>query len=988
MIHPFTSIDPCQPGRCARFSRPSFSGLLVAGLLGLSALAATAQITNTFTDGEGSTTSDQYPGTAENGWVEGWNFQFGVNSGAAGFFGTDPIVTNTNPLFASGNYFNWGMANSESSMRRKFVSTGDLNSGLAHIVEFDLRMDSFLGTFTSASDGVSICTRRTLGTDVGGNATFWIRAQAANDGSAPLAKAGSWNFYDGGALSSSDASGNFTNSAGVVPFAIGRAYRFKVQLNPVTKTYVGSVTDGTNTFTTAQLRYKSFSDNNVANISNSTIFQVVSRTSSRVVQPATTETNIISLDNVKIYADVNAIAPLITQVTPAAGHIFYPATSNLVFSATTIGPANTLPASGTTLTLNGVNVSGGLTFSGSDSDTNRTITYAGLVDNTIYTGSIVVKDQANRSTTNSFFFDTFVETNVTVIEAENYNFEQDTNSCPNVIRTNFNPAGYLQNPLPSGLDVVNGVYINEVDGYVDRAGVAGVDYFDASANVLQSEFRLCDTFDTRKKSGAEFLRPAYITHVVDDYILEHVDAGDWANYTHTYPGSNYYVYLRVGARNREVHYSLSRVTSSRTQPNQTTVPLGTFTAPRLAARETLMYRPLADAFGNPVLMNFNGEQTLRLTALDASNNDDTYVNFMLLNPQAGTVAPPFVFQYYPKAGESNIPPQTAITLTLANGSAPISTGTIVLNVDGTNVTSSAVIAANAGGATVNYLPPTLFPRFSIHSVQVIYGDGSSLQTNAWTFHVGGYLPGTLIKVNFQQPTSTNFPGYVPDTSLSFGTRTNATGAPAGLSYGWDRDFPEDTRQSFPTTDNGSNSVPVPDQRYATFTHLNKASPPRIFELTLPNGNYGVFAVSGDPTAIDSVYKIAVEGVLIVDGTPSHPDQWVSGSNVVTVADGRLTLTTPAPSGTLEGGQNNKINFIDIYPLDYPVPDFTLRNPAVNGSTFSFSLSTISRAQHVIEYKTQLTDPTWTVLTNIVGTGSSVTVTDPVSGQRLYRMRIP
>jgi len=108
---------------------------------------------------------------------------------------------------------------------------------------------------------------------------------------------------------------------------------------------------------------------------------------------------------------------------------------------------------------------------------------------------------------------------------------------------------------------------------------------------------------------------------------------------------------------------------------------------------------------------------------------------------------------------------------------------------------------------------------------------------------------------------------------------------------------------------------------------------------------------------------------------------VDGTNTVTITDGLLTLTSA-------GGSNNKINFIDIWPLDYSPPDFSLHNPVVNGSSFSFSVSTISRALHVIEYKSQLTDSTWTTLTNIVGTGGSVPVTDNASSQRFYRMRIP
>src|SRR6185369_10012001 len=144
--------------------------------------------------------------------------------------------------------------------------------------------------------------------------------------------------------------------------------------------------------------------------------------------------------------------------------------------------------------------------------------------------------------------------------------------------------------------------------------------------------------------------------------------------------------------------------------------------------------------------------------------------------------------------------------------------------------------------------------------------------------------GLPIKVRFQQPASTNYPGYLPDTSLLFANRGN------GYSYGWDRDFSEDTRQSFPTSTNGNNSVP-PDARFATFTHLNKASPPRIFEITIPNGNYGVYAVSGDPTAIDSIFAITVEGVLVVNGAPPGGGaNWVDGTNTVTITDGRLTLT--------------------------------------------------------------------------------------------------
>ena len=64
-------------------------------------------------------------------------------------------------------------------------------------------------------------------------------------------------------------------------------------------------------------------------------------------------------------------------------------------------------------------------------------------------------------------------------------------------------------------------------------------------------------------------------------------------------------------------------------------------------------------------------------------------------------------------------------------------------------------------------------------------------------------------------------------------------------------------------------------------------------------------VSGDASYFDSVYRIAAEGVVVVNGTPTSAARWVEGAGTVTVADGRLTLTNAA------GSSNNKICFIEI-----------------------------------------------------------------------------
>src|SRR6185295_13265725 len=107
-----------------------------------------------------------------------------------------------------------------------------------HIIEFDLRAEAWnsrSGTnnsdFTSTSDSISIITRRSTGAGVDGNATFWIKAQASSDSSAPLALRDRWNFFNGNPTSNGDTAGAFTNAA-LPAFAAGRWYHFKIITDP------------------------------------------------------------------------------------------------------------------------------------------------------------------------------------------------------------------------------------------------------------------------------------------------------------------------------------------------------------------------------------------------------------------------------------------------------------------------------------------------------------------------------------------------------------------------------------------------------------------------------------------------------------------------------------------------------------------------------------------------------------------------------------
>ncbi|MGH7177176.1 MAG: hypothetical protein ACREJC_07345, partial [Tepidisphaeraceae bacterium] len=125
----------------------------------------------------------------------------------------------------------------------------------------------------------------------------------------------------------------------------------------------------------------------------------------------------------------------------------------------------------------------------------------------------------------------------------------------------------------------------------------------------------------------------------------------------------------------------------------------------------------------------------------------------------------------------------------------------------------------------------------------------------------------------------------------FGSRGN------GLSYGWDADNTANTRVR--------NNVRSPDFRYDSLAKMQDGGNDRTWEIAIPNGLYQVRLVAGDPDFTDSIYKMNLEGVAGVTGTPRDDIRWFRRWMNVQVNDGRLTLSN-SPNGS-----NNKIAFLDI-----------------------------------------------------------------------------
>jgi glucose/arabinose dehydrogenase len=178
----------------------------------------------------------------------------------------------------------------------------------------------------------------------------------------------------------------------------------------------------------------------------------------------------------------------------------------------------------------------------------------------------------------------------------------------------------------------------------------------------------------------------------------------------------------------------------------------------------------------------------------------------------------------------------------------------------------------------------------------------------------------VIRINFQTDNAPDFPGYFRDIGVVYADRGN------GYSYGWNQDISAHARYR-----QAANS---PDLRYDTFNHLQKpGNETAAWEIAVPNGQYAVHFVSGDPSNFDGFYVFNIEGVVANLGAPTSAQRWREATVNVTVNDGKLTI------GNGPNSSNNKLNFVDINPI--PTANFVdvspdPRNVPVDSIVIEFS----------------------------------------------------
>jgi hypothetical protein len=277
------------------------------------------------------------------------------------------------------------------------------------------------------------------------------------------------------------------------------------------------------------------------------------------------------------------------------------------------------------LTLNGVDVSTNLVFSGSTFSWN--VSYP-IQPNTSYTAVISITDNNNQTHATTVTFDTFSASNFTW-EAEDFDYNAAYSPMPS-----GDGLRYIDNPIPTSAPATN--------SYFGQAGDLDIDFSSQFLNVLPLPTVYRSTamninnvipIEVTGDGARQRTLNAQLTQVnpyIQDYDIFNITNLCWINYTHTFPTGNFYVYARLNAGGTApINFQCAQVTSGAGTSTQTTNVLGYFQATG-NNYGGWKYAQLFTASTNsttPVLVSLSGVQTLQVTGDGLER-----VNFFMLVP--------------------------------------------------------------------------------------------------------------------------------------------------------------------------------------------------------------------------------------------------------------------------------------------------------------------------------------------------------------------
>jgi len=299
------------------------------------------------------------------------------------------------------------------------------------------------------------------------------------------------------------------------------------------------------------------------------------------------------------------------------GTVLMQGTNTLSFVASS--PTYGINTTNIHVTLNGVNVSSNLLFSGSPASWN--VSYPGLQPNQGYTAVITITDNNNQTHTTTVNFDTFSPNNFTW-EAEDFDFGPTNSPAPN-----YSGLRYIDNPAPTSTPATN--------SYFGQIGVSGIDESPLFQNIIGTYvYRYSDTNQTvfeyvSTEVTSDAARAKYQNAQLqsDNPYIRDYDVNDftnWVDYTRTFPSGNFLVYARLSAGNGAFNMQCAQVTNGVGTSLQQSNVLGNFIGSG-ASFATWQYVPLTNTTaGKLVILSLGGVETLQMKG-DGKENANYFV---------------------------------------------------------------------------------------------------------------------------------------------------------------------------------------------------------------------------------------------------------------------------------------------------------------------------------------------------------------------------
>jgi hypothetical protein len=383
------------------------------------------------------------------------------------------------------------------------------------------------------------------------------------------------------------------------------------------------------------------------------------------------------------------LVPVAPIFTPVFLHVYPtgPFQPTNLFSFT-VGPAQgaSISTNGIGLTLNGVTINSGLVFT-PIAGGGWTVSYA-IQSNAMYSVVVNVTNTLGLTATYSNSFDTF-NINSYHWMAGDYDFSTNNGTgSGGSVGNGWTGGLFIDNPVPTGdtnapndqsWQFATNSYFGYPTGFTpasdtlaNSGAVAqqGVDINwptnttqDPGSVVSNSVYRGASVVPVNPLNGGDgvgtqvasdsFVLPEFAfartnnasgspDPLICEFNVGYFYAGNWLNYTHTYPSGTFSIWGRLAAGGGAFSgCTLSQITSGVGTSNQTTQVLGTFSDPNPAGWQTYHWIQLLDTNSNPAYVQLNGKATLRLTAPGTASPGGGALNplYFMLVPAVSPASP-------------------------------------------------------------------------------------------------------------------------------------------------------------------------------------------------------------------------------------------------------------------------------------------------------------------------------------------------------------